>query len=117
MTAADNVVNNYARINFALIHVLPKLALALLLLSPVDLLGVERVAHTKRNRNSSRTRTDNRDFRQLARDVFFESKLPAQRDGQHARRVVIPKRERHLKVVWRVLSVGVNEVTLTKRSG
>src|SRR5262245_46630842 len=89
----------------------------MLLLSPVDLFGVERVAHTKRDRNAARARTDHRNFRQLARDVLLKSKLAAQRDGQHARRVVVAESEWHLKIMWRVLSVRVNEVALTKRSG
>src|SRR6185369_17702931 len=99
MATANDVVNNDARINFALVHILPELALAMLLLGPVNLFRIECVAHTKRDRNPSRARTDNRYLRQLTRDVFLESKLPAQRDGQHTRRVVIPKRKWHLKIM------------------
>ena len=40
-------------INFALIHVLAKHALALFLFGPVDLFRVERVAHAEGDRNSA----------------------------------------------------------------
>jgi hypothetical protein len=88
-----------------------------LLFRPVNLLRVERITNTKRDRNSSRTRTDHRDLRQLARDVFFETKLAAQRDRQHARGVVEAKGERHLKIVGRVLAVRVNKMTFAKGAG
>src|SRR5262249_41392285 len=97
MTAANDIVNDDAWIYLALIDVLPKHALATFLLGPVDLFGIKRVTHTESYRNASGTGTDDGNLRQLTGNVTLDAKLPAQRDGQNARGVVISKRERHLK--------------------
>src|SRR2546430_11892239 len=63
VTAANNVVDNNARIDFALINVLPEHPLAAFLFGPVNLLGAERVPHTEGDRNAAGAGTDDGDFR------------------------------------------------------
>ena len=58
VTAANDVVDDNARIDVALVHILAKHALAVLLLGPVNLLRAQRVAHAESNWNSAGTRTD-----------------------------------------------------------
>ncbi len=103
-------------IHFSLIHVLTKHAFALFLFCPINLFGVECITHTESYGNPARTRTDYRHLGQLAGDVFFEPKLSAQCDSKHTRRVVIAKRQRHLKIMWRVFAVGINKVAFAKRA-
>ena len=117
VSAANDVVDDNARIHLALVDVLAKHAFTFFLFSPVDLFRVKCVAHTEGDGNSSRTRTDNRNFRKLARNVFFKSKLSTQCYCEYAGRVVVTKSQWHLKIVLRVFAVWINEVALAKRAG
>src|SRR6185312_1476971 len=100
LSAANDVVNDDARVDLALIDVLAKHALSLFLLCPINLFGAQRVTDTEGYGNSTGTGTDNRYFGEPARDVSIETKLSAKRDREHASCVVIAKREGHLKIVW-----------------
>src|SRR5437763_8282650 len=63
VATANNVVDNNAGIDLALINVLPEHPLSAFLLGPVNLLGAERVAHTEGDRNAAGTGTDDGNFR------------------------------------------------------
>ncbi len=117
MAAANDVVDDDAGIDVALVHVLAKHALAVLLLCPIDLLRTERVAHTEGYGNSAGTGTDDGDFRQLAGNIAVDAKLAAERYRQDARRIVVTKRQRHLEIVRGMFAVRVDKVALAKRSG
>ncbi len=114
MSTANNVVDDNAGRNLALVNVLAKHTLSVFLLRPVNLLRAQRIADTKRHRNPAGTGTDDSNPGEAARNISIQSKLSAQGYGQDSRRIVVTKSQRHLKIMRRVLVVRVNEMTLTK---
>src|SRR5205814_9106175 len=117
VTATDDVVDDDARIDLALVDVLAKHALAVFLFGPVNLFCAQRVAHAESDRDAAGTWTDDRNLWQLTGDVALNAKFAAESHGQNSRGVVIAKGERHLKIVRRVFAVWIDEVTFAKRAG
>src|SRR6185503_11933991 len=115
--AADNVIDDDAGIDIALIDVLAEHALTAFLLGPVNLLRAQCVADAEGYGYATGTGTDDRNLGQLAGDVPIDPKLATERHGQNARRVVVAKGQRHLKIVGRVLAVGIDKVSFAKRAG
>src|SRR5258705_10649941 len=100
MAAPDDVVDDNAGIDLALVDVLAKHSLPMFLFGPVNLLGAQGVAHTKGHRDSTRAGTDNGNLRQATRDIAIEAEFSTQSNRQDTRRVVIAKCQGHLKIVW-----------------
>src|SRR2546428_13389113 len=117
MSAADDVIDDDAGVHVSLIHVLAKHALAAFLFGPVNLFGAQRVPHAERHRDSAGAGTNDRNLWQLARDISFQAKLSAERHGQNFCRVVVTKRQRHLKVMWGVFAGWINKVAYAKGAG
>src|ERR1700720_2619107 len=117
MSAADDVVDDNAGVHVALIHILTKHALAAFLLGPVDLFGAQRIAHPERHRDAAGTGTDDRNLWQLTRDISVQTELSAERHGQNLCRIVVTKRQRHLKIMRGVFAGWINKVADAKGAG
>src|SRR4029434_979298 len=116
-TAANDIVDDDAGINLALVHVLTERAFSVFLLGPVNLFSVKRIAHAESDWNTTGAGTDDRDFWQLTGNVTFDPELAAERDRQHSRGIVVTKCQRHLEIMRGVFAVGVNEMAFAKRAG
>ena len=78
VSASDDVIDDDAGINFTLIDLLAEHAFTIgFSFGPVNLFSAERVADAECHRNTAGAGTDYGNLWQLARDVSFETKLPA----------------------------------------
>ena len=96
---AQDVVNDYRRIDLVLAHILAKLPFAVFHFGPVDLIRGEGLADAERDHDTARARGNDGDFWEAAGYRLLHPEESAETDRKYSGVVVKTKGERHLKVV------------------
>src|SRR5262249_9449570 len=96
------------------IQILPEIVFAAFLLGPENLIGVQCLSDTERDRNTSGSRRNYCAVWERRHDLGLRSQQSRQRHVQYARIAVVAHCKRHLKVVTRMQSGWKLEMAFAK---